>query len=121
MAKIQRPSMKPRGKPFTWGDDPRRNTTGIRHQPSTAALSEAVSDDDLKTMWASGVARAKAGDVRWAALIAAYLDGKPVSRQESGDPGEFLGPDLSQIPTEELRAYIKAVGARGERPTGCGE
>ena len=96
MEKTERPSLKPRGKPFERGHDPRRNMSGVRHRPSTAALYEAASDEALEKMWAAGLARAIAGDVKWASLISHYLDGKPLGREERGHPGEFQRIDLSQ-------------------------
>ncbi len=116
MSHIQRPSTKPRGKPFERGHDPRRNTSGVRHRPSTAALYEAASDEDLQRMWVSGLGRAIGGDVRWASLICTYLDGKPLGREERGSPGEFNRIDLSEYTSDELRAFIKAVKPPQEEP-----
>ena len=93
----------PRGRPFEKGQDPRRNLGGSRPQRATQALLKAVSEDDLVAMWAAGLAFAKAGDAKWAALIAAYLDGKPVARNEHGEPGDF---DLS---LEAARKVLKIV------------
>ena len=98
---------KPRGKPFQKGDDARRNRGGRRPSPATAALHRAVSDEDLEAMWRAGLAAARAGDARWATLIAAYLDGKPVARNEHGEPGEF--GDLADVPTDELRQMLTRV------------
>jgi hypothetical protein len=83
------------------------NRGGRRPSPASRALLNAASDQDLETMWAAGLARAKAGDVRWATLIAAYLDGKPVGRDEMGYPGAFS--DLADVPTEELRKLLREV------------
>jgi len=116
MSHIQRPSTKPRGKPFERGHDPRRNTSGVRHRPSTAALYEAASDEDLTRMWVSGLGRAIGGDVRWASLICSYLDGKPLGREERGSPGEYHRIDLSEYSSDELRAFIKAVKPPEEEP-----
>jgi hypothetical protein len=116
MENTPQPSKRPRGKPFERGHDPRRNMNGVRHRPSTAALYEAASDEDLEKMWAAGLARAIAGDVKWATLIVAYLDGKPLGREERGQPGEFQRIDLSQYSSEELRAFIKAVKPPPEDP-----
>ena len=89
----------------------------------TAALRELVGEgfevgiDDLKEVWRTGIARAKAGDLGWATLMAAYLDGKPVARQEQGGPGDFGRPDFSDLTTDELREYIKVLrGGKDETP-----
>ncbi len=76
------------GRPFAPGD-PRINRGGRRASPATAALHRAVTDEDLEAMWRGGLAAAQGSDARWAALIAAYLDGKPVQRNEHGEPGDF--------------------------------
>jgi hypothetical protein len=107
---------EPRGKPFEKGYDPRRNLKGqIVANPMTAALRTLVSEgqelgiEDFEEIWRTGLSRAKAGDRGWAALIAAYSDGKPVARQEQGGPGDFGRPDLSGFSSEELREFIHAV------------
>ncbi len=103
-----KPKGKPRGpgKPFVPGDS-RINRDGRRASPATAALHRAVTDEDLETMWRGGLAAAQSGDARWAALIAAYLDGKPVARNEHGEPGEF--GDLADVSTDELRQMLTRV------------
>lgn len=98
----------PRGVPFQKGTDPRRNLGGRRPSRATQALHEAIKDNDLVAMWRSGMAAAQGGDAKWAALIAAYLDGKPVGREENGQPGDF-DLDLSDIDSEKLRAAFKRV------------
>ncbi len=108
------PPKKPRGRPFRQGFDERRHA-GRAPNPMTAALRELVGEgfevgiDDLKEVWRTGIARAKAGDLGWATLMAAYLDGKPVARREQGGPGDFARPDLSEFSSEELREFIRAV------------
>ncbi len=105
-----KPRGRPRGRPFGAGADPRRNTTsGRRPNPATAALREAVGDQDLRDMWRAGIGYARDGSVQWAGLIAAYLDGKPIARAEQGEPGDFERPDLSEFSTEDLKAAIRAV------------
>jgi hypothetical protein len=54
-------------------------------------------------MWRAGLEMAKQGDSKWAALIASYLDGKPIAREEHGEPGDF---DLSM---DQVR---KALGLK---------
>ena len=54
--------------------------------------------------------------MQWATLIIAYLDGKPLGREERGQPGEFERIDLSQYTSEELRAFIRAVKPPKEEP-----
>ena len=115
---------EPRGKPFTRGYDPRRNLKGqIVTNPMTAALRTLVSEgqelgiEDFKEIWRTGIARAKAGDIHWATLIAAYSDGKPVARQEQGGPGAFARPDFSDLTTDELREYIKVLRGGKDRET----
>ena len=108
------PPKEPRGRPFRQGFDERRHA-GRAPNPMTAALRELVAEggeqgiDDLKEVWRTGITRAKAGDLGWATLIAAYLDGKPVARQEQGGPGDFARPDFSGFSSEELREFIRAV------------
>ncbi len=116
MRHIQRPSTKPRGKPFERGHDSRRNTSGVRHRPSTRALLEVATDEQLTGLWEAGLRRAIAGDVRWATLIVAYLDGKPLGREERGSPGDYHRIDLSEYSSDELRAFIKAVKPPEEEP-----
>ena len=94
------------GRPFVKGD-PRINREGRRPQPSTAALLEVATHEDLLAMWRAGLTAARGGDVRWAALIVAYLDGKPVARNEHGEPGEFS--DLADVSTDELRQMLTRV------------
>ena len=108
------PPRKPRGRPVRQGFDERRHA-GRAPNPMTAALRELVAEggeqgiDDLKEIWRTGFSRAKAGDLGWATLIAAYLDGRPVARQESGGPGDFARPDLSGFTTEELRQCLEVL------------
>ena len=107
------------GRPFSSGHDPRRHTGGTRPNPATFALRQAIAEapDELVDMWRVGIARARAGDVHWASLIAAYSDGKPVARQEQGGPGAFARPDFSDLTTDELREYIKVLrGGKDREP-----
>ena len=125
MARLREPEgppRKPRGRPFRQGFDERRHA-GRAPNPMTAALRELVAEggeqgiDDLKEVWRTGIARAKAGDLGWATLMAAYLDGKPVARQEQGGPGDFGRPDFSDLTTDELREYIRVLrGGRDADP-----
>ena len=97
----------PRGRPFQPGADPRRNAAGRKPSRATQALHAAITDDDLVAMWRAGIEEAKAGDEKWAALIAAYFDGRPVARNEDGKPGDFTG--LEDVPIEELEQRLRAV------------
>ena len=101
----------PVGRPFQKGHDPRRHTGGSSKHPATRALQELTGGDPerLKELWEVAFAQARGGDARWAALILAYLDGKPVAKTEVGEPGAFQRIDLSEYSSEELREFIRAV------------
>jgi hypothetical protein len=98
------------GRPGTFqkGHDPRRNLGGRKPSRATQALHEAITDGDLVTMWKAGIREAKAGNEKWAALIAAYFDGKPVARQEDGKPGDF-GLDLNEWSVDDLERVAKKL------------
>ena len=98
----------PRGRPFQPGVDSRRNLGGRRPSRATQALHDAIKDGDLVTMWKRGMELAQEGDEKWAALIAAYLDGKPVGRQEDGKPGDF-DFDLSDLDTTKIRTALTRI------------
>ena len=101
---------RPRGRPFSGPDDPRRHTGG-RRTPVTQAAERMVKErpELIDQMLEAGFAHAANGNVQWATLLIACIDGKPLGREERGTPGEFQRIDLSQFTTEEPKAFIHAV------------
>ncbi len=77
---------RPRGKAFTGSDDPRRSNAGQKRNPVTKRMLELVAQDPSKIdkMLEAGFKQTAEGNVQWATLIIAYLDGKPLGREERG-------------------------------------
>lgn len=68
--------LKPRGKPFTGADDPRRNKNGRPPRKSmTAHLIEAATDDARRKIVDRVVGAAKMGDLRAIEFVFQRLDG----------------------------------------------
>lgn len=98
----------PRGKPFSKGDDPRRNPAGRPRAVATAILRRVITEDDLESMWLATIKDAIDGDKDARRDILDRLEGKAVARNESGDPGDF-DADLSDVDTKSLKAALKRV------------
>ena len=73
-----------------------------------------LPDEDIQQMCRSWIARAKAGDVRFAEMIYARIAGKPVERQEQGEPGAFdpIGAALNEYSVDELRGMLHVSRAQ---------
>ncbi len=101
---------RPRGKPFTGADDPRRSQ-GRSALPVTRIAQKLARDEPalVEAFVRRGFEEAAKGNVHWATFLASYLDGKPLGREERGSPGEFNRIDLSEYSSVELRNFIRAV------------
>ena len=77
-----------------------------------AALDRPAADGSPVTsghqLAAALVDRAVAGDVPAIELIFAYLEGQPIRRSESGEPGAFDVP-IEDVPIETLRTALKRI------------
>ena len=103
---------KPHGGPPEHGQPHVPEKGGPRLGPAVVVLAEVLSDEELEAILRAGIARAIAGDVRWAELILGYVEGRPIARLEVGMPGAFAAPDAAELTAEELKAYIVAATAR---------
>ena len=108
---------RPRGKPFTGADDPRRSQ-GRSALPVTRIAQKLAREEPalVEAFVRRGFEEAAKGNVQWATFLASYLDGKPLGKEERGSSGEFNRIDLSEYSSEELRAFIKAVKPPEEEP-----
>jgi hypothetical protein len=96
------PSPATRFRPGTPG-----NPGGRLRDPVTRRLREKLTPEDLDTILDTVIAFAKAGKAEYVQMIWDRLDGKPVVRQEAGDPGAF--DDLADVPSEELIRRLKVI------------
>lgn len=94
------------GRPWKKGQS--GNPGGRGKSVATAALRAVITGDDLTAIWERAIADAKGGDVQARRDIVERLDGKAITRTESGEPGEF-GLDLSDWSDEELDRAIKQL------------
>lgn len=95
------------GRPFQKGD-PRINRGGRPKAILTHALMATMSEDDAAKILKGVVALAKNGDLQAVQMLWDRLEGKPIGRNENGDPGAF-DADLSDVETKTLKAALKRV------------
>ena len=96
----------PRGRPFTKGDE-RINRDGRPKAVGTAALRRVITDADLEAMWRQTIRDAKNGDKDARRDILDRLEGRPVHRQEQGNPGAFA--DLSDVDDATLHEALRRI------------
>lgn len=92
------------GRPFVKGD-PRINRGGRPPALLSKAMQQIVSDADAEAILKRLVSAAKRGDLQAVQMLWDRMEGKPVSRQEQGDPGAFTG--LEDVPTEDLLKLVR--------------
>src|SRR6266540_3063098 len=74
----------------------------------TAALLAALTPEDKDKIARTLIDRALAGDLPSIREIWDRLEGKPVARQEQGDPGDFES-SFEDWSEDELRATLKFI------------
>lgn len=95
-------------RPFVKGD-PRINRTGRPKARASAILRDLITDDDLVAIWTQAIADAKNGDKEARRDVLDRLEGKAVTRSESGEPGDFDDEVLTDVETRALKAALKRV------------